>query len=70
MKHRAKVIDDTGYLKAEDEFTYLCEASNFCNNNGAKGDTCMVVEVIRSLTGYEEYGTIVEWGFTLEYAPG
>jgi sulfur relay (sulfurtransferase) DsrC/TusE family protein len=68
MKHRAKVIDSTGYIKDEDDFDYLCDAVAFCNNNASAGDHCLVVEVIRSLTDYEEYGTITSWYHSREYA--
>ena len=68
MKHRAKVLDETDYVVAEEEFDYLCDAVAYCNNNGEVGTRCLVTEVIRSLTGYEEYGTIVAWDFNREYA--
>ena len=67
MKHRAKVTDNTGYLKAESEFEFLCDAVLYCHDNSEGSDHCLVVEVIKSLTGYEEYGTIVEWDYEKEY---
>jgi nucleoid-associated protein YejK len=68
MKHRAKVLDDTGFVLAEQEFEYLGQAVNYCNDNAEAGNTCLVVEVIKSLTGYEEYSTLTTWTFVKEYA--
>ena len=65
MKHRAKVYDE-GELVAQGDFDYLCDAVSFCNSNAAKGYRLKVKEVIRSLTGYEEYGTIVAWDYSKE----
>ena len=67
MKHRAKVLEND-FVVAEDEFDFLCDAVEYCNQNAHRGDKCLVVEVIRSLTGYEEYGTITSWDFSREYA--
>ena len=66
MKHRAKVLDD-GHVLHEDEFDFLCDAVLFCNLYAGVGNHCLVVEVIKSLTGYEEYGTIVEWDYEKVY---
>ena len=48
-------------LVASEAHTYLCDAVNFCNINSQVGDECAVSESYESLTGLEEYTTIMTW---------
>ena len=66
MKHRAKVYEEKR-LKGYKDFEFLCDAVLYCNTNSSKSDRGEVVEVHRSLTGYEEYGTITSWDYKAEY---
>jgi hypothetical protein len=62
MKHQSKVYSgDSKSLVTTDTHTYLCNAVDFCNNNSQVGDECTISETYESLTGREEYTTIMTW---------
>jgi hypothetical protein len=62
MKHLSKVYSgDSKSLVTSDTHTYLCDAVNFCNINSQVGDECTISETYESLTGREEYTTIMTW---------
>lgn len=62
MKHLSKVYSgDSESLVTSDTHTYLCDAVNFCNINSQVGDECTISETYESLTGREEYTTIMTW---------
>ena len=62
MKHLAKVNSgNTDEVLTERAFTYLCDAVLFCHDNSSLDDQCSVTESYESLTGREEYVTIMSW---------
>jgi hypothetical protein len=67
MKHLSKVYSgDSESLVTTDTHTYLSGAVDFCNNNAQVGDRCTISESYESLTGREEYTTIMTWIKTRE----
>ena len=62
MKHLSKIFSgESKSLVTSEAHTYLCDAVNFCNINSQVGDECSVSESYESLTGREEYTTIMHW---------
>ena len=62
MKHLSKVYSgDTSSLVTTGVHTYLCHSVEFCNDNSQTGDRCTISESYESLTGREEYNTIMNW---------
>jgi len=62
MQHSSKVFSgDSKSLVTTGLHTYLCDAVDFCNTNTQTGDRCVISESYESLTGREEYFTIMSW---------
>jgi len=62
MKHLAKVYSGgSGTLVMVAPYDLMGDAVNFCDINSRAGDRCVVREGYESLTGTEEYTTIITW---------
>ncbi len=59
MQHLAKVI--CGDHVSSKSFEFLADAVDYCNRKGHVSDECSVVEAYQTLTGLEEYVTILSW---------
>ena len=67
MKHLSKVYSgDTNVLVSSSMEDYLCNAVHYCNTHAQTGDHCVIAESYETLTGPEEYDTIVTWIKTRE----
>lgn len=66
MLHKATVTSGNK-PKATETFEYLMDAVSFCNKEADQGDTCEVTESYESLTGIEDYVTIMSWVFQKEF---
>jgi hypothetical protein len=62
MKHLAKVYSgDTEILVTSSLEDYLSKSVHYCNEHAQTGDTCVITESYETLTGREEYDTIMTW---------